>query len=171
MKRSVFGVPRMSGGIKLNSFFIETSLIIPVFALCCCCILRLLCVAAERADNEQTYAAAVACAESWCELYGAAGSSEEAVRELFGSQVAEDCLSGMSINIPADKSIRYSPDEAHASVFITEKVEECTSEGLAYGLLLTSDIRIVWDNGEISERAVHYSPYPFVVPAGEEGEE
>ena len=97
MKKSIFGVPRHNGGIRLDPFFIETALIIPVFAVCCCGILRILGTAADRADHEQTYAAAVACAESWCELYGASGSLELSAEELFGKQAAECCISGMNM--------------------------------------------------------------------------
>ncbi|MCI7766833.1 MAG: hypothetical protein MSJ26_02480 [Oscillospiraceae bacterium] len=164
MKRSIFGFPRNKVGIRLDPFFIETALIIPVFAVCCCGILRILGIAAERADHEQTYAAAVACAESWCELYGASGSLELSAEELFGKRAAESCISGLSAAVPTDELFHYSPEDSSAAVFISESVEECVSDGLVYGQLFSSDIRIVWDNGEISERAVHYSPYPVVIP-------
>ena len=167
MKKSIFGIPRNRDGIKLDPFFIETALIIPVFAVCCCGILRILGIAADRADNEQTYAAAVACAESWCELYGNTGSLELSAEELFGKQAAESCISGMNAVIPADEQFHYS-ENGSAAVFISESVEECCTDGLVYGQLFSADIRIVWDNGEICERAVHYSPYPIAFPA--EGE-
>ncbi|MBQ5333204.1 MAG: hypothetical protein J6K92_08095 [Oscillospiraceae bacterium] len=171
MKKSIFGVPRHNGGIRLDPFFIETALIIPVFAVCCCGILRILGTAADRADHEQTYAAAVACAESWCELYGASGSLELSAEELFGKQAAECCISGMNMAIPTDDLFTYSPKNSSANVFISETIEECITDGLVYGQLFSSDIRIVWDNGEISERAVHYSPYPVVIPAETEESE
>ena len=171
MRRSIFGVPRRNGGIRIDPFFIETALIIPVFAICCCGILRILGTAAKRADNEQAYAAAVACAQSWCELYGATGSLELSAEELFGKEAAESCLSGMSATIPTDELFAYSPEQSPSAVYITETVEECKRDGLAYGQLFSSDIRIVWENGEISERAVHYSPYPLVIPAETEEQE
>lgn len=171
MKRSIFGEPRHNGAIRLDPFFIEIALIIPVFALCCCSTLRTLGAAAKRADREQTYAAAVACAESWCELYSATGSTELAVGEIFGKNAAENCIGGMSFMIPCDKLFRYAPNETDGAVYITENIEECKRDGLIYGQLLTSDIRIVWKGGTVEERAVCYAPYPLCIPDEQENEE
>ncbi|MGN0638840.1 MAG: hypothetical protein ACI4J0_10750 [Huintestinicola sp.] len=171
MKKSIFGEPRRSGGIKLDPFFIEIALIIPVFALCCCSTLRTLGMAAKRADREQTYAAAVACAESWCELYSATGNAQLAAEELFGKKSAENCSDGMSFMIPCDKLFRYAPGDGGGAVYITESIEECKRDGLIYGQLLTSDIRIVWEGGTVEESAVCYAPYPLCIPDEEEDEE
>lgn len=171
MKRSIFGEPRRNGAIRLDPFFIETALIIPVFALCCCSTLQTLGAAARRADREQTYAAAVACAESWCELYSASGNTELAAEELFGKNAAESCIDGMSFMIPCDKLFRYSPNENEGAVYISESIEECGRDGLIYGQLLTSDIRIVWEGGTIEERAVCYDPYPLSIPEEKEDTE
>lgn len=171
MKKSIFGEPRHNGGFKINPLFIEIAVIIPVFALCCCSTLRTLSAAAKRADREQTYAAAVACAESWCELYSAAGSAEIAAEELFGRNAADNCVNGMSFMIPCDKLFKYSPESGGGAVYITEKIEECKRDGLIYGQLLTSEIRIVWDGGTVEETAVHYAPYPLCIPEDSEAEE
>lgn len=171
MKRSIFGEPRRNGGIRLDPFFIEIALIIPVFALCCCSTLQTLGAAARRADREQTYAAAVACAESWCELYSASGNAEFAAEELFGKKAAESCIDGMSFMIPCNKQFGYDPDKNDAAVYISETIEECRRDGLIYGQLLTSDIRIVWEDGTLEERAVFYAPYPLSIPDEQEGGE
>lgn len=169
MKISIFGEPRRNGAIRLNPFFIETALILPVFALCCCSTLQTLGAAAKRADREQTYAAAVACAESWCELFSASGNTELAAKELFGKNAAESCIVGMRFMIPCDKRFRYAPDENDGAVYISESIEECKRDGLIYGQLFTSDIRIVWEGGTIEESAVYYAPYPLSIPEDEEG--
>lgn len=171
MKRSIFGEPRHNGAIRLDPFFIEIALIIPVFALCCCSTLHTLGAAAKRADREQTYAAAVACAESWCELYSATGSAELAAEEIFGKNAAESCIDGMSIMIPCNKRFGYAPNDGGGAVYITETMEECKRDGLIYGQLLTSDIRIVWEGGSVEERAVCYAPFPLCIPDEQENEE
>ncbi|MGN1107304.1 MAG: hypothetical protein ACI4RH_11675 [Huintestinicola sp.] len=168
MKRSIFGEPRRNGAIRLNPFFIETAFILPVFALCCCSTLQTLGAAAKRADSEQTYAAAVACAQSWCELFSASGNTELAAQTLFGNNAAESCIDGMSFMIPCNKRFKYDPNENDGAVYISESIEECRRDGLIYGQLLTSDIRIIWEGGLIEERAVYYTPYPLSIPEDEE---
>lgn len=170
MKKSIFGEPRRNGAIRLDPFFIEIALIIPVFALCCCSTLNTLGAAAKRADREQSYAAAVACAESWCELYSAVGNAELAVTELFGKNAADSCIKGMAFVIPCDKLFNYAPQNGVGAVYISENIEECKRDGLIYGQLLSSDIRIVWEGGTVEERAVCYAPYPLCIPDEQEGE-
>lgn len=159
MRRSVFGSPNTNGAIRINPFFIETAIILPVFALCCCAVLRTLAAAAQKADNERTYAAAVACAESWCEIFSASGSAELAAEELFGKDIAHQNKGNMSFVIPCDGLFGYSPDDRSSAVYISESIEECTNEGLVYGQLITSDIRLVWEGGTVEQSAVFYSPY------------
>lgn len=172
MKRSIFDEPRGGGAIRLDPFFIELALIIPVFALCCCSTLQTLGAAARRADREQTYAAAVACAQSWCELYSASGNAELAAEEIFGKKAAERCVHGMSFMIPCDKRFGYTTGEGGSTaVYISENISECKRDGLIYGQLLTSDIRIVWDGETVEQRAVYYEPYPLSIPEEQESDE
>lgn len=171
MRRSVFGKPDSNGAIRINPFFIETAIILPVFALCCCAVLRTLAVAAQRADNERTYAAAVACAESWCELFSASGSTELAAEELFGNDAAKANEDSMSFVIPCDRLFAYSPDNGTAAVYITESIEECKCNGLIYGQLITSDISLVWEGGRVEQSAVYYSPYSVSFADESEGAE
>lgn len=171
MRRSVFGKPSSGGAVRINPFFIETAIILPVFALCCCAVLKTLAVAAQRADNERTYAAAVACAESWCELFSASGSTELAAEELFGEDIVKANEGSMSFSIPCDGLFGYSPDDGTAAAYITESIEECRAEGLVYGQLITSDICLVWEGGRVEQSAVYYSPYSVSFADESEGAE
>lgn len=168
MRKSVFGIKRAAAPLRLNPLFIEIAVIIPIFAVCCCSVLYILRAAAERADREQCHTAALACAESWCELYGATGELELSARELFGDEAAESCINGMEIFIPMDSGFSYDPEESTASVRITESIEECERDGLVYGNMCRSEIHILWADGEIRETAAHYAPYPTAFRIDEE---
>ena len=136
MRKNIFGIRRADGGILLDSFFTELVLIIPVFAISCCAVLRMFSIAAKTAS-------AIACAQSWCELYSAGRSSEQCAEELFG-------ISGTAII--TDSSFTYDP-EGNISIIISEDTEDT-----AYGQMKTSVINIIWQDGEISETAARYEP-------------
>ena len=84
MRKNIFGIRRADGGILLDSFFTELVLIIPVFAISCCAVLQMFSIAAKAAENRQIKASAIACAQSWCELYSAGRAFEQCAEELFG---------------------------------------------------------------------------------------
>lgn len=148
MRKNIFGIRRINGGIVLDSFFTELVLIIPVFAVSCCAVLQMFSIAADTAHNREIKASAIACAQSWCELYSAGRSSVQCAEELFGSVPA---FSGTGV-ILADSSFSYDP-EGDISIIISE-----SSEDTASGQLKTSVINIIWQDGELSESAARYVP-------------
>ena len=135
MRKNIFGIRRADGGILLDSFFTELVLIIPVFAISCCAVLQMFSIAAKAAENRQIKASAIACAQSWCELYSVGRSFEQCAEELFG-------ISGTAIIT-----------EGNISIIISEDTEDT-----AYGQMKTSVINIIWQDGEISETAARYEP-------------
>ncbi len=154
MKKNVFGLKGSGAALRIDSFFAELLLIIPVFAAACCAALSLLSAAAKRAENEEIKAEAIACVQSWCELYSISGSAEQCAAEVFGTDI-----SGGEDEFYSDKGF---------SVDVTESCEEMLSGSLAYGQLFISEITVSWDGGEITESAVKYLPYPEVTDSGEE---
>ncbi|MCM1523030.1 MAG: hypothetical protein NC120_01115 [Ruminococcus sp.] len=162
MKRSIFGTRGTALGVTVDSFFTELALAMPVFALCCCAVLQMLAVSRGRARTEETKAAAIACAQSWCDIYRGCGSAEKAAEELFGELPAE-CMDGSSFAVPADMCRKYFPDRSDITIKITEKTEDSGRNGIVCGQLYTSDIQILWQDGEISASSVCYNPFPAVV--------
>ncbi len=173
MRKSIFTGVRPSGaGIKIDSFFAELALIIPVFAISCCAVLRMLAVSSERAGDEMYKSLSVTLAQSYCELYSECGSMEKAAAEIFGSDIPDELLSSSRCAVPLDKNGTYSPSSENFAAVITETVEEMTTDGIAYGQLCTSDIRISYEGEEFSCSAVCYIPYKTVIYiGGEDGNE
>lgn len=149
MKRNIFGIRRFGGGIAVDTFFAELMIIIPVFAISCCGVLQMFSIAARTAENRRIKASAIACAQSWCELYSAGRDTTECAYELF---------EGLPDNFPghgairADKSFAYDPD-GDISVIISESGEDTER-----GRINTSEINIIWSDGELSQAAARYEP-------------
>lgn len=167
MKNSIFGTTRVSHGGAPDSFFIELALSVLVFAVCCCAVLQMLAISRERAVTEETKAAATACAQSWCDIYRICGNADTAAEELFG-ELPPECSNGSLIVIPADINCKYSPDNGHITVIITETTHDSATDNIVYGQLYTSDIRIIWRDGEINASSACYKPFATVVHTGTE---
>lgn len=162
MKGSIYGASKAVSQKGLDPFFIELSLSVLVFAVCCCAVLQMLAISRERAVTEETKAAAVACAQSWCDIYRGCGNAELAAEELFG-ELPPECSNGSQFVIPVDIHCAYSPDNSRIHVIITEKAEDSGTGGIVCGQLYTSDIQIIWQGGEISASSACYKPFAAVV--------
>lgn len=160
MKKNIFGLTGSGGSIKIDSFFTELVLIIPVFAVSCCAALELLSSAAKKAEAEEAKAAAIACTQSWCELYSINGSIEECAEAIFGAEAAAG-IKGLNGVFSLDGGL---------TVKVHEVTEETQNGSVVYGQLCTSEITVSWDGGEITESAVKYFPCSAVIYSEEEEE-
>lgn len=158
MKRNIFGLTGRGGAIRVDSFFAELALIIPVFAVSCCAALELLSSAARKAEAEEAKAAAIACAQSWCELYSINGSMEECAEAVFGEGSASG-IKGFGGVFLLDGGL---------TARVSESTEETRNGSIVYGRLCTSEITVSWDVGELSESAVKYFPYSAIIYSEEE---
>lgn len=161
MKKNIFGLTCRSGAIRIDSFFAELVLIIPVFAVSCCAALELLSSAARKAEAEEAKAAAIACAQSWCELYSMNGSIEECAEAIFGTE-ATSGINGVKGVFTLDGGLTAK---------VSESTEETRNGSMVYGQLCTSEITVSWDGGEITQSAVKYFPYSATIYSEEEEEQ
>lgn len=162
VKRSIFtGSRPVGGGIRIDSFFAELSIVIILFSVSCCAVLQMLAVSGERADYEKAKAAAVSAAQSYCELYSTVGNMEITGNEVFGGEDSMQDLQEMEI--PLDSRGKRTDKTAYMTVFISEREQETEYDGLVYGLMYTSDIRIAYRGGEFSASSVCYKPYAAVI--------
>ena len=158
MKKNIFGLTGRGGAIRIDSFFTELVLIIPVFAVSCCAALELLSSAARKAEAEESKAAAIACAQSWCELYSINGSMEECAEAVFGAE-ATSGIKGVKGVFSLDGGL---------TARVSESTEETRNGSIVYGQLCISEITVSWDGGEITESSVKYFPYSAIIYSEEE---
>lgn len=166
MKKSIFTGRRESfGGIRIDPFFTELAVIIPVFAMCCCAVLQMLSAASKRAETERLRADAVSLSQSYCEIYSVCGSAEEAAEEVFGKDIPKMLLSKSEFAVPLDSDGKYTAEAPVMTALITESSEDTRKGSLVYGQLMISEIHIVFGGEDFGCDAAYYKPFPAIIYA------
>ncbi len=172
MRKSIFDSSAVrSPAIRIDSFFAELAIVIPVFAVSCCGVLKMLAVSAERAYSEEIRASSVSCVQSLCEIYSVCGNIDTTVVEMFNENAAQCCSEGISYVIPVDGKLDYNENNPDYTVRLSETVEDARRDNIVYGQLRTLRITLEYSDssGGFSEEAVFYEPLAAVINMGTEG--
>ncbi len=114
----------VSGGGRLNLFFMEMIIVLLFFGIASTVILRTF-AESDRLSRESGRLERMSfCAQSAAELFSETGSLSETAEKLFGIETEE----ASQVEIPLDGSCRYDPYEP--SMYMTMTVSQGERRGL-----------------------------------------